>query len=197
MLTFFSVVLTGLMFAGADEIITFSNDSFEANFYEKSIEQSSFLNELLSRHDKYDVVFITTHLNYNTDFIKKFLSQTGVVIQATEKDLPSDDYGAFLRMMFRVRMPFNDVCAMNCNLIVIFQFYVTFKKLGSKLFNTESSWADEPHLCHNNLDQLANFVNSEILNTVVDQVYNPQEAERAVAHVISEKRIGSTIITFR
>lgn len=41
---------------GADEIITFSNDSFEANFYEKSIEQSSFLNELLCRDDKYDVV---------------------------------------------------------------------------------------------------------------------------------------------
>lgn len=87
---------------GADEIITFSNDSFESNFYEKSIEQSSFLNELLSRNDKYDVVFITTHLNYNTNFIKKFLSQSGVVIHATEKDLPSDDYGAFSRMMFRV-----------------------------------------------------------------------------------------------
>lgn len=69
--------------------------------------------------------------------------------------------------------------------------------MGSKLFNTEPMWADEPHLCHNNLDQLANYVNDEILNTVVDQVYNPQEAERAIAHVISDKRIGSTIITFR
>lgn len=74
---------------------------------------------------------------------------------------------------------------------------MTFKRLGSRIFNTDVSWADEPHLCHNNLDQLSNFVNNEILNTVVDQVYNPQEAERAIAHVISEKRIGSTIITFR
>lgn len=74
---------------------------------------------------------------------------------------------------------------------------MNFKKLGSKIFDTESNWADEPHLCHNNLEQLAKYVNEELLNTVVDQVYNPQEAERAVAHVISDKRIGSTIITFR
>lgn len=89
--------------SGADEIITFSNDSFETNFYEKSIEQSSFLNELLSRTDRYDVVFFTTHLNYNTDFIKKFLSKTGLVIHATEKYLPSDDYGVFMRILFKVR----------------------------------------------------------------------------------------------
>lgn len=74
---------------------------------------------------------------------------------------------------------------------------MTLKRLGSKFTSGETSWADEPHLCHNNLDQLAHYVNDEILNTVVDQVYNPQEAERAVAHVISDKRIGSTIITFR
>lgn len=79
----------------------------------------------------------------------------------------------------------------------LFQIYVTIKKLGLRVLNNETTWADEPHLCHNNLDQLAHYVNDEILNTVVDQVYNPQEAERAVAHVISEKRIGSTIITFR
>jgi reticulon-4-interacting protein 1, mitochondrial len=69
--------------------------------------------------------------------------------------------------------------------------------MGSMLCNSTPKWADEPHLCHNNLDILAGLVNDEVLNTVVDQVYNPQEAERAIAHVISEKRIGSTIITFR
>lgn len=68
--------------------------------------------------------------------------------------------------------------------------------MGS-IFSTNTNWADEPHLCHNNLDILAGLVNDEVLNTVVDQVYNPHEAERAIAHVISEKRIGSTIITFR
>lgn len=69
--------------------------------------------------------------------------------------------------------------------------------LGAKIVNKEPNFADEPHLCHNNLEILANYVNEELLSTVVDQVYNPQEAERAIAHVISEKRIGSTIITFR
>lgn len=97
-------LLTFPLSSGADEIITFSNDSFETNFYEKSIEQSSFLNELLSRTDRYDAVFITTHLNYNTDFIKKFLSQNGIVIFATEKDLPSDEYGALMRSLFKVKI---------------------------------------------------------------------------------------------
>lgn len=69
--------------------------------------------------------------------------------------------------------------------------------MGSIIVNSTPNWAEEPHLCHNNLDILAGYVNDEILNTVVDQVYNPHEAERAIAHVISEKRIGSTIITFR
>jgi hypothetical protein len=58
---------------------------------------------MLSRQDKYDVVFFTTHLNYNTDFIKKFLSPSGIVIYATEKYLPSDEYGALMRALFGVR----------------------------------------------------------------------------------------------
>lgn len=78
-----------------------------------------------------------------------------------------------------------------------FQFYVNIKKFAVRTFQFEPNWADEPHLCHLNLDILSNYVNDETLNTVVDQVYNPQEAERALTHVVSEKRIGSTIVTFR
>lgn len=88
--------------AGADEIITFANDSFEANFYEKSIEQSSFLNELLCRNDKYDVVFFTTNVRYGTDFCKKFLTHGGCIVHATERYLPSDDYGPFRRYFYGV-----------------------------------------------------------------------------------------------
>lgn len=46
---------------------------------------------------------------------------------------------------------------------------------------------------------VCSYINDEILNTVVDQVFNPveKEVEQAVNHVLSEKRIGSTIITFR
>jgi hypothetical protein len=87
---------------GADEIITFANDSFEANFYEKSIEQSSFLNELLSRNDKYDCVFFTTIVSYSTDFILKFLAPNGTLIHATEKFLPSDYYGSFRKLFYGV-----------------------------------------------------------------------------------------------
>jgi hypothetical protein len=95
---FFSSIFT----TGADEIITFSNDSFETNFYEKSIEQSTFLNELLSRSDRYDVVFFTTRLNYSTKFIERFLAPNGIVVHATEKDLASDNYGSFMKLMYKV-----------------------------------------------------------------------------------------------
>lgn len=67
------------------------------------------MNELLSRNDRYDVVFITTHLNYNTDFIKKFVTPGGVLIHATEKDLPSDDYGGFKKMLFTVTSSLNSI----------------------------------------------------------------------------------------
>lgn len=87
---------------GADEIITFSNDSFETNFYEKSIEQSTFLNELLSRQDRYDVVFFTTRLSYSTKFIERFLTPSGVIVHATERTLESDNYGLFMRVFFKV-----------------------------------------------------------------------------------------------
>lgn len=93
------------------------------------------------------MVFFTTHLSYNVDFIKKFLVPNGLVIHATENDLPSDDYGVFMRLLFK--------------------FYVDFKRLGAIVLGSPPNWANEPHLCFRNLDQLANYVNEEILNTVV------------------------------
>lgn len=48
-----------------------------------------------------------------------------------------------------------------------------------------------------NLDKLAEYVNDGILQTVVDQVYTPQDAENAITHVCSPRSIGSTIVTFR
>lgn len=60
------------------------------------------MNELLSRQDKYDAVFITTRLNYSTKFIERFLTPTGLVVHAVESNMPSDEYGIFMRMMFKV-----------------------------------------------------------------------------------------------
>lgn len=64
------------------------------------------------------------------------------------------------------------------------------------LFNIESDWGGA-HICHRALDQLASYVNDGILQTVVDQVYTPDDAEKAIAHICSTKSIGGTIITFR
>lgn len=54
-----------------------------------------------------------------------------------------------------------------------------------------------PHLCHMNLNRLADYVNDGVLQTVVDQVYTPVDAEKAIRHVCSDRSIGSTIVTFR
>ena len=84
-------------------------------------------------------------------------------------------------------------------LVCKFQVFVSLKKVCARVFKFEANWADEPRLCSCTLDQLAGYINDEILNTVVDQYFNPteKEVEQAVNHVLSEKRIGSTIITFR
>lgn len=54
-----------------------------------------------------------------------------------------------------------------------------------------------PHLCQMNLNRLADYVNDGVLQTVVDKVYTPADAEEALRHVCSDRSIGSTIITFR
>lgn len=54
-----------------------------------------------------------------------------------------------------------------------------------------------PHLCYMNLNRLADYVNDGVLQTVVDQVYTPVDAEKAIRHVCSDRSIGSTIVTFR
>lgn len=54
-----------------------------------------------------------------------------------------------------------------------------------------------PHICHKTLDRLACYCNDGILQTVVDQVYTTDEAEKAIAHICSPKAIGGTIVTFR
>ncbi|XP_063708074.1 reticulon-4-interacting protein 1, mitochondrial-like [Culicoides brevitarsis] len=160
---------------GADDVITFQNDSFTPSFFEVNIAQSNFINELTSR-ESYDVIFITTRLRYSTDFFWKFVKPSGTVVNTVEPDIDSDQYGAFMRLFYSM--------------------YIKLKKFGCFLLRTEPTW-DGPHLCHLALDRLAGYVNDGILQTVVDQVYSPHEAERALAHVMSDKRIGSTLITFR
>lgn len=70
------------------------------------------------------------------------------------------------------------------------------EKCVAAVFKTEPDWGG-PHLCHKALDRLAGYVNDGILQTVVDQVYTPDDAEKAILHICSPKAIGGTIITFR
>lgn len=74
--------------------------------------------------------------------------------------------------------------------------YVHLKRFAGAIVSVTLDW-DGPHLCHLNLNRLADYVNDGLLQTVVDQVYTPVDAEKALRHVCSDKSIGSTIITFR
>lgn len=76
------------------------------------------------------------------------------------------------------------------------QIYVRLEKSIASVFKTEPDWGG-PHLCHKALDRLAGYVNDGILQTVVDQVYTPDDVEKALVHICSPKSIGGTIITFR
>lgn len=64
------------------------------------------------------------------------------------------------------------------------------------ILKTDSDWGG-PHICHKTLDRLAGYVNDGVLQTVVDQVFTSDDAEKAIAHICSAKAIGGTIITFR
>lgn len=88
--------------AGADDIISFSNDNFTQNFFDKSIAQSNLINELTSR-ESYDAIFITTKVQYNIDFLHKFLKTNGKLVDSVEPELPSDEYGVFKKLCFSVR----------------------------------------------------------------------------------------------
>lgn len=83
--------------SGADDVIAFNCDD---NIYELE-ERDLFLNELKIR-EPYDVIFLTTSSTYNREFIYKFLTENGCVIDTDEKPLASDEYGFFMRFLCSV-----------------------------------------------------------------------------------------------
>ncbi|XP_061511042.1 reticulon-4-interacting protein 1, mitochondrial isoform X3 [Anopheles gambiae] len=160
---------------GAADIITFDNEHFRSNFIDVNVEKSNFINELTSR-PKFHYIFLTTRLGYDYKFLEKFLTKDGVIVDAVEPEQSTDDYGVVGRFFLGT--------------------YVRCRKVAAVLFRTSVDWGG-PHLCHFVLERLAGFVNDETLKTVVDRVYTPNEVERALEHICSEKSIGSTIISFR
>ncbi|XP_058116791.1 reticulon-4-interacting protein 1, mitochondrial-like isoform X2 [Anopheles ziemanni] len=160
---------------GAADIITFANEHFRSNFIDVNVDKSNFINELTSR-EKFNFIFLTTRLGYDYKFLEKFLTKDGVIVDAVEPELSTDEYGVVGRFFLGT--------------------YVRCRKAVAFLFRTNVDWGG-PHLCHLVLERLAGFVNDESLKTLVDRVYTPNEVERALEHICSEKSIGSTIITFR
>ncbi|XP_053671147.1 reticulon-4-interacting protein 1, mitochondrial-like [Anopheles nili] len=168
-------VINNLEERGAADIITFANEHFRSNFIDVNVDKSNFINELTSR-EKFHFIFLTTRLGYDYKFLEKFLTKDGVIVDAVEPEISTDDYGVIGRFFLGT--------------------YVRCRKAFACLFRTTVDWGG-PHLCHLVLRRLAGFVNDETLKTVVDRVYTPNEVERALEHICSEKSIGSTIITFR
>lgn len=64
-------------------------------------ERDLFVKELLIRQP-FDVVFLTSASTYNRDFISKFLTSNGQIVDTVEKRLASDDYGIAKRYLFSV-----------------------------------------------------------------------------------------------
>lgn len=87
----------GFHFLGADDVIAFNCDD---NIYE--LEERDLLVKELTIRKSYDAIFLTTASTYNRDFINKFITDDGIVIDTVEKQLSSDDYGLFMRFLCSV-----------------------------------------------------------------------------------------------
>lgn len=78
-------------------MIAFNSDD---KIYE--LEERDLLLKELAIREQYDVVFLTTSVTYNRDFISKFLNHGGTIIDTVEKRLSSDEYGFFMRFLCSV-----------------------------------------------------------------------------------------------
>ncbi|KAJ6647952.1 Reticulon-4-interacting protein 1, mitochondrial [Pseudolycoriella hygida] len=148
----------------ADDVIPIDYDNENA-----PSEQQIFFKELSIRKE-YDLIYFTTETEYDKEFIRSFLSPSGLIIDTVEPSLKTDR--SILSQFF-------------------YSIYVKLKLFSAKITKTRPNW-DGPHLCHLALDRLASYVNLGVLQTVVDQVYTPQDAENAISHVNSQKSIGKT-----
>uniref|UniRef100_A0A1L8DZN5 Putative reticulon-4-interacting protein 1 mitochondrial n=1 Tax=Nyssomyia neivai TaxID=330878 RepID=A0A1L8DZN5_9DIPT len=165
---------------GADDVITLRGESPSDGLFLSTdsslVEKFNLSHALATREITFDVIFFTTPVSYDKNFLHKYLSPGGRIIDTYEAPLWTDDFGFFGRFGL--------------------SFIVTLRRFAGWLLRSPPDWGG-PHMCHLTLDQLAGYVNEGLLQTVVDQVFTPEDAERALEHICSEKAIGSTIVTFR
>ncbi|XP_059607478.1 reticulon-4-interacting protein 1, mitochondrial-like isoform X2 [Phlebotomus argentipes] len=165
---------------GADDVITLRGESPSDGLFLSTdsslLEKFNLSNVLATREDTFDVIFFTNHVSYDRSFLYKHLRTGGRIIDTCEAPLWSDNLG-FLGRFF-------------------LSWLVSLRRLAGWAIRSPPDWGG-PHLCHHALDRLAGYVNDGLLQTVVDQVFTPEDAQRAIEHICSEKAIGSTIVTFR
>uniref|UniRef100_A0A6B2EPY3 Putative zinc-binding oxidoreductase n=1 Tax=Phlebotomus kandelakii TaxID=1109342 RepID=A0A6B2EPY3_9DIPT len=165
---------------GADDVITLRGESPSDGLFLSTdsslVEKFNLSHALATREVTFDVIFFTTFVSYDKSFLNKYLSPGGRIIDTCEAPLMSDDL-SFLGRFF-------------------LSWLVALRRFAGWIIRSPPDWGG-PHLCHLTLDRLAGYVNEGLLQTVVDQVFTPEDAQRAIEHICSDKAIGSTIVTFR
>lgn len=92
---------------GADDVIALGvkQADFEDVANEETQSQQDEQNTLfkeLSIRKEYDYVFFTTATEYDKEFIRTFVSPKGVVVDAIEQPLASDNFGIFKIIFYSV-----------------------------------------------------------------------------------------------
>lgn len=146
---------------GAEEIVIIKSPEYDDETSETPVANkipetsppiANIIDELenLSSDEKFDIIFISTLLDYDKEKFYKFLKpETGVIVSTVEQNVSSDNFNLFIKLFYSV--------------------YVRLKRSLFTLLNINLDW-NGPHLCHNSLDRLGGYVNDGVLQTVVDLV---------------------------
>jgi NADPH:quinone reductase-like Zn-dependent oxidoreductase len=137
----------------------------------------NFINEL--NFERYDYIFLTRALSFDCQFLTKFLiSPESLIINCVEP--PSYEFESPVMRAF-------------------YTIYVKFKLIWSELRGKPLLLDGHILIQQETINRLADYVNDGILQTVIDQVFTAEadHCERAMQHVGENKRIGSTVVTFR
>lgn len=74
-------------------MIAFYSESEIDTDDEPLFEEQNILFKELSIRKEYNVAFLTTATHYDIEFIRSFITPKGIIVNAVEPNLPSDDYG--------------------------------------------------------------------------------------------------------
>ncbi|XP_058127094.1 reticulon-4-interacting protein 1 homolog, mitochondrial-like [Anopheles ziemanni] len=126
---------------------------------------------------KFNYIFLATHLrDTNAKFFEKLLTKGGVLVDAVEPDLASDEYGIVRRL--------------------VLAGYAGVRKAVAWVCGRQVRW-DGLDLGQRTLATLATYVEDKAIHTLGPvQIFSPSDAGAALELVASGKPIGNTVITF-